>query len=177
MNTMLGKKIIFIFSFAILFLIFGVGSVLAGKVMLPADKKVKVTFAVAEGKQISSKNLLTGLQVSIRLEEPIMISDKVIVEKGAEGRAEVLEIVKPSKPGKPGKIKVGFISLSPKGAYKTLDGSDIKLTGEWEVTGKSKKLLSYIFIFGLFIKGGHAELSPSAIYEIKIGESIRLTND
>jgi len=152
-------------------------SSLASMVQLPVDKDVKVSFDIAKGKTIGTGELETGRLVLIKLEEPILIYDQVIVEKGANGVAEVLEIIKPGKPGKPGKIKVGFISLTPKGQYKTVDGSDIKLKGEIEAAGKGKKLLSYLFIFGLFIKGGQAELSSSATYTVQIAESIRLTDE
>ncbi len=149
----------------------------AGMVQLPVDKDIKVSFDIADGKSIGSGELETGRLVLIKLEEPILVYDQVIVEKGANGVAEVLEVIKPAKPGKPGKIKVGFISLTPKGKYKSVDGSDIKLKGEIEASGKGKKFLSYLFIFGLFIKGGQAELSSTAIYTVQIAESIRMTDE
>ena len=93
------------------------------------------------------------------------------------GKAEVLEVKSASKPGKPGYLKVGFVDIKPKGEYNTLDSASVKLKGEVEAKGKGKKLLSWLLIFGLFIKGGEATLPSDAIYTIYTAETIRFSND
>ncbi len=147
----------------------------AGKVQIPEDTEVKVKFDL--GMNISSGNLQQGIPLLIYLAKPVEIGGKIIIEEGAMGKAEVLEVKGASKPGKPGYLKVGFIEIKPKGDYKTLDGSNIKLKGEVEADGKGKKLLSWILIFGLFIKGGEATLPSDAVYTIHTAETIRLSND
>jgi len=147
----------------------------AGKVQIVEGTDIKVKFA--RDMEITSGKLQVGIPLLIHLAEPIVIGGKIIVEEGAEGTAEVLEVRTASKPGKPGYIKVGFVGLKAKGDYVTLDGSNIKLGGEIDAEGKGKKLLSWLFIFGLFIKGGEAVLPSDAIYTVHTAETIRLSND
>jgi len=147
----------------------------AGKVQIPEGTEVKVKFDPSMN--ISSRNLQPGIPLLIYLAQSIEVGGKVIVEEGAMGKAQVLEVKRASKPGKPGYLKVGFVSVEPKGEYNTTDGSDIKLKGEVEVNGKGKKLLSWIFIFGLFIKGGEAKLPSDATYTVFTAETVRLSND
>jgi hypothetical protein len=143
----------------------------AAKVQLVEGETVKVKFA--SGMEISSGRVQTGIPLLIYLAEPVIIGGKTIIEKGAE----VLEVKKASKPGKPGYIKIGFVELRPKGEYNTIGESKIKLAGEAEAEGKGKKLLSYLFIFGLFIKGGQAALPTNKIYSAKIAETIIMSSD
>jgi len=146
-----------------------------GKVQLPEGTEVKVRFDPEM--KVSSGKLMKGIPLLIYLAEPIMIGGKTIVEEGSQGKAEVLEVREASKPGKPGYIKVGFVEIEPKGEYSTLDESNIKLSGEAEAEGKGKKLLSYLLIFGLFIKGGQAELPVDQVYTAKIKETIIMQSE
>jgi hypothetical protein len=150
-------------------------AVQAGKVQLDEGTEVKIKFD--PGMNISSGNLQKGIPLLIYLAKPVEVGGKIILEEGAMGKAEVLEVMSASKPGKPGYLKVGFIDIKPNGDYKTLDGANVKLKGEVEVNGKGKKILSWIFIFGLFIRGGEATLPSDAIYTIHTAETIRLSND
>jgi hypothetical protein len=147
----------------------------AGKVQIPEGTEVKVKFDPSM--KINSKTLQPGIPLLIYLAEPVEIGGRVIIEKGAMGKAEVLDVKKASKPGKPGYLKVGFVDIRPKGEYNTLDSANIKLKGEVEAEGGGKKLLSLLFIFGLFIKGGEAVLPSDAIYTVRTAETIRLSND
>jgi len=169
------KMIMRIFLTAVFALLFIVPNIQAGKVQIPEDTEVKVKFD--PGMKISSKLLQPGIPLLIYLAEPVEIGGKVIIEEGAMGKAEVLEVKGASKPGKPGYLKVAFVDIKPKGEYNTLDSAAIKLKGEVESEGGGKKLLSWLFIFGLFIKGGEATLPSDAIYTVQIGETVRLSND
>jgi hypothetical protein len=144
----------------------------AGKVMLPEGTQIKVRFPA--NVKISSGKLGAGVPLLFNLEESITIGGKAIVEKGAEGTAVIKEVVKASKPGKAGKIVIDFVDLQPKGAFKTPENAKIKLSGSITAEGKGKKLMSYLFIFGLFIKGGQGEISPNVSYTAQIAESIIL---
>lgn len=150
-------------------------AVFAGKVQLPEDTPVKVKFD--SSMKINSGKVQEGIPLLIYLAEDIKIGGKTIVEAGAQGKAEVIEIKKSSKPGKPGFIKVAFRELDAKGEYKTLDGAPIKITGEIYAKGSGKKLLSYLFIFGLFIKGSQGEIKTDQIYNAKIAETIILQSE
>jgi hypothetical protein len=169
------KSTLRIFLTTIIALFFFAPIIQAGKIQIPEETPVKVRFDPSM--KISSKTLQPGIPLLIYLAEPVEIGGKVIIEKGAMGKAEVLEVKHASKPGKPGYLKVGFISIKPKGEYNTLDGSSIKLAGEVEANGKGKKLLSWLFIFGLFIKGSEATLPSDAIYTVHTAETIRVSND
>jgi len=163
---------IFIF---ISLLIIGVGSsALAGKVVLPEETEIKVKFD--PNMIVNSGKLQPGIPLLIFLEEDIKVGGKTIVEAGATGKAEVVEVVKASKPGKPGFIKIAFTELEPKGAYKTADNAKIKIAGFAEGQGKGKKLLSYIFFFGLILKGGQGEIDARQSYPAIIKETIILEN-
>jgi hypothetical protein len=147
----------------------------AGKVQLPEETQIKVKFDSTM--VISSGKLDKGIPLLIYLAEPIIIGGRVIVPAGAQGKAEVVDVVKAAKPGKPGYIKVRFIELEPKGEFKTLDDAKIKLSGAVENKGKGKKLLSYLFIFGLFIKGKDAVIPSNMTYPAQVEETIILQSE
>jgi hypothetical protein len=144
----------------------------AAKVAVPEGTPVKVMFDA--GKKISSGELKAGDTLSIRLVEDVKIGGKSIVGAGAKGIARVKEVTASSKPGKPGTIEVSFIALTASGDFRSKDGSDIKLAGTAKDVGGSHKLLSWLFIFGLFIKGGQGEIDASQIYQATVGETIVL---
>ncbi len=150
-------------------------SLQAATIQLPRGTKVKVKFA--PGMRISSGELAKDIPLLITLAEPIMIGSKMIVEEGAQGTARVAEVEKAKKAGKPGYIKVEFVELETKGSYQPLDESKIKLTGNVENKGKSKKTLSYLFIFGLFIKGGQGEIATDKIYTATVAETLILEGE
>ena len=148
------------------------GLLYAGKIEVPEEEVVKIRFESAT--PITSGTVTKGIPLLIRLEEAIMVGDEILVEKGAQGTAIVSEVEKASKPGKPGKIKIEFSEIEPKGSYVSLDDSKIKLSGSVESQGKGKKLLSLLFIAGLFIKGGEAVINTDSVYTATIAESIIL---
>lgn len=144
----------------------------AGKIVLPEKTEVKLKFDSYI--ILNSGKLQKGLELPVYLEEDIKIGGKTIIEKGAEGKAEVTEVVEHSKPGKPGYIKLAFTELKAKGEYKTLDGEVIKLAGEVENEGKGRKFISLLFIFGLFINGSEGEIDNSQVYTATVAETIIL---
>lgn len=146
--------------------------VFAARVVIPEETEIKVKFSPTV--EVKSGKLQPGIELPITLAEDIKIGGKTIIEAGAEGKAKVLEITDSSRPGKPGFIKVGFVELGTKGEYKTADGSMIKLAGVAEDKGKSRKLLSWIFILGLFIKGSDGEIDTAAVYPAMIKETVIL---
>ena len=147
-------------------------AVQAGTIQLPKGMDVKVKFA--PGMKISSGELSKDVPLLIYLAEPIKIGNTTIVEEGAQGTAKVVDVKKAGKGGKPGYIKVAFVDLETKGEYRSPDNSRIKLEGEIENAGKGRKTLSYLFIFGLFIKGKQGVINPDVVYNAKVAESIIL---
>ncbi len=147
----------------------------AAKVQLPEGTAIKVKFDPSV--TISSGESVAGVPILIRLAEPITIAGQVIVDEGATGTAEIVEVEKAARGGKPGKISVKFVDLETKGVFKAPDDGRIKLSGLVEGKGKGKKTLSYLFIFGLFIKGGQGELPTNQIYTATVAESIILESE
>ena len=168
-----GRQLLVIGTVMIFFL--GTLSVQAGTIQIAKGQKVKLRFP-AEMK-ISSKDLSAGVPVTCSLEEAIDVGGITVVEAGALATASVVEVQPAQKPGKPGYIKLQFTSLDAKGSYKILGGDNIKLTGNVEAKGKGKKLLSYIFIFGLFIKGTDAVIPTDQAYPAEVAESVVLESE
>jgi hypothetical protein len=156
------------------FVVFAATTVPAGTIEVPKGREVKLKFP--SDIKITSGNVSEGIPIVCYLAEPIDIGGVIVVEEGAQGTATVKEVVKPSKPGKPGSIKIEFTGLDAKGEYKFLSESKIKLTGTAEAVGKGKKTLSYLLIFGLFIKGGNAVIPTNVIYPAQVAESIYMEN-
>lgn len=147
----------------------------AATFQLPAGTDVKVKFVTTA--DISSADVVPGVTLAIELAEPIMVGDRVLVEKGASGTAIVKEAKKAGAPGKPGMITVEFQKLEPKGAFKTTDGSDIALEGSVTRAGKGKKTLAFITIVGIFfIKGGQGVIDVDQVYNAKVAETVVLTD-
>ncbi|UCD95136.1 MAG: hypothetical protein JSU69_03550 [Candidatus Zixiibacteriota bacterium] len=147
----------------------------AGKIQLSEGTEVKVSFGLDQ--KLTSARLMKDLPLPIVLAEAVVIGGKTVIEEGAVGQAKILELKPASKAGKPGYLKIGFVELEPKGEYETAEGAKIPLTGEIEAKGKGRKLLSYLFIFGLFIKGSQAELPAGEIYTAKVAENIMLESE
>lgn len=146
--------------------------VFAGKVQLPKDKEIKVSFD--PGAKISSGKLKTGDTVNITLAEAIQIGGASIVEKGAAGKAVVVEAKKAGWLHKRGYIKVEFAELDGKGDFQPPAGTKIMLIGLVEKKG-GKHLFPAIPILPLFLlKGGQGTIDGNSIYSAKIKESILL---
>ncbi|MCD6380428.1 hypothetical protein J7M07_08310 [bacterium] len=144
----------------------------AGKIVLPEGTEVKLKFDPSI--KINSGKLQKGMEVPVYLAEDVEIGGKAIIEKDAKGKAEVVEIVESSKPGNPGYIKLSFSELDTKGEYKTANGEMIKLAGVIEDKGKGRKVLSLMFILGLFIKGSDGEIDASQVCIATVKETVIL---
>ncbi len=160
---------------AFLVVLFISTAVSAGKVVVPEGTELKVRFDSAM--KISSGKLQPGITLSIYLADDVKVGGKTIIEAGAEGTAKVEEITDSSRPGKPGSIKVVFVDLGTKGKYKTTDDAVIKLSGGAEAKGKSRKIVSWVFILGAFISGTDGELDTTLDYPATIVETIILESD
>ncbi len=147
----------------------------AGKVVVPEGTEVKVRFG--EGVEVSSGKLQPGITLSIYLAEDVKVGGATIIEAGAEGKAKVEEIKESSRPGKPGSIKIAFVELGTKGKYKTAGDAVIKLSGGVEAEGKSRKLVSWLFILGAFISGTDGEVDTTMDYPAKIVETVVLESE
>ncbi|MBN2183974.1 MAG: hypothetical protein JW746_01470 [Candidatus Krumholzibacteriota bacterium] len=159
----------------VLVVLFVSTAVNAGKVVVPEGTELKVRFDPAM--QISSGKLQPGISISIYLAEDVKVGGKTIIEAGAEGTAKVEEIIDSSRPGKPGAIKVAFVDLGTKGKYKTAEDAVIKLSGTVEAKGKSRKIVSWLFILGAFISGTDGEIDTTLDYPAKIVETVVLESE
>lgn len=175
MNKKYSKTFVSIILFAFVLTIFSANFALAGKITIPKGTKVKIRFDPTM--VINSKTISEGIPLLINLVDPIEVGGITIVEKGAAGTATVVEAQSAKKGGKPGFVKIEFIDLEPKGDYALPEGETIKLTGTADGKGKGKKLLSYLFIFGLFIKGGEGAIPTNQFYNAEVAENVRLESE
>ncbi|MFH2036429.1 MAG: hypothetical protein ABIJ45_08500 [Candidatus Zixiibacteriota bacterium] len=164
--NMVSKSIIYV---ALMFLFIMSFDAIARTMVIPEEQEILVRFD--SNMKITSKTVQAGVPLLVYLAEDIQIGGVTVVEAGAQGRAEVVE-VKPAKSGgKPGYIKVEFKELSPKGNFNTSDGSKIQLKGVVENTGKPKKFIPY-FIFVIFVNGGQGIISTDVLYKTQIKETV-----
>jgi hypothetical protein len=130
--------------------------------------------SVAFQQDVSSKYAEPGDEIPIKLLEDIAVGGVVLVKAGATGKALVKSVEPAGKPGTPGKIAIELTQLDPEG-YQSVDDKVIKLQakdGPIEEEGKSKKLLSWLLIFGLFIKGTQAELPADQPIPAVVAEDV-----
>ncbi len=175
MNKRISKVFVSIFLLVFAINIFSANIVLAGKIMIPKDTKVKIRFD--PNMVINSKTTSEGIPLLINLAEAIEIGGVTIIEKGAAGTANVVKAEGAKKGGKAGYIKIEFVDLEPKGNFGLPDGEKIMLIGSAEGEGKGKALISYLFIFGLFIRGGEGTISTNQFYEAVVAENIILESE
>ncbi|MCX5752996.1 MAG: hypothetical protein NTW97_05040 [Candidatus Krumholzibacteria bacterium] len=166
-------KALFIPFLAIMMALMPPGEAFAGKVSLPKDvTKIDVKFDPAA--RIDSGRLKAGDSVSIYLAEDYKIGGITVIEAGAKGTAIVKKAVKASRPGNPGMIEISFVDLKPKGSYRSKDGGAIKLSGVAADKGGGRKIISWLFILGLLIKGGQGEIDTALVYPATVSETIIL---
>ncbi len=146
----------------------------AGSIQVPKGTEVKLKFPA--GMKMSSGDLTVGVPIVCNLQEPIDVGGVIVVDKDAQATAKVVEVKPAGKGGKPGYIKIEFESLDAKGSFKLVSADKIKLSGAVEAKGKGKKLLSYLFIFGLFIKGSQGDIPTDQVYTANVAESVVLDN-
>lgn len=145
----------------------------AQAIELPAGTKIEIVIEL----EVSSKHFAPNDQIPIRLHGAIEVGGIVLVEDGAKGAARVKSVQPAGKRGKPGRIEVDLVELEPKGAYKAEGDKRIAITsvdGPIMAEGKGRKILSYLFIFGLFIKGTEAVIPADKPFPATIAEDIML---
>ncbi len=141
------------------------------QIKLPAGTEVTVSFK----QDVSSKYVAPGEEVLIQLAEDIAIGGVVLVKAGCAGKAMVKSVENAGKGGKAGKLEIELVGLDPEGGYKALEDKKIGLAaaeGSLKAKGKGKKTLSYLFIFGLFIKGGEGVIAADQPIKAAVTEDI-----
>ena len=145
-----------------------------GAIELPAGTEVTVVFE----QEVSSKYVKPGDLIPIRLKGAIEVGGITVVKDGARGTARVKSVVKAGKPGKPGSVEVDLVELLPDGSYTPeKKGQTIKLEsvhGPITAKGKGRKTLSWLFIFGLFIKGTEGVIPADLPFAARVVEDILL---
>jgi hypothetical protein len=153
-----------------------VGQAVLAQIQLPAGTEVQIVFDQA----VSSKTAKVGDVVKYHLKNAISVGGVQLVKAGAKGEAKVKAVEKAGKPGKPGKLELDLGGLEPDNAYKSTTGEKIYLQGKdgnVVLKGKGKKILSYLLIFGLFIKGGQGAVAAGAEMPANVKANIDLMAD
>jgi len=151
-----------------LILMFGVSQ---AQIKLQKGTEISVAFK----QDVSSKYLAPGQEIPIAVTEDVVIGGVVLVKAGTLGKAMVKSVESAGKGGKPGTISVELGELESGSGFKSLDDKGIKLevtNGTIDAKGKSKKTLSYIFIFGLFIKGGEGLIQADTPIKAMVKEDV-----
>jgi len=141
------------------------------QIKLPAGTEVTVSFK----QDVSSKYVSPGEEVLTQLSEDIAIGGVVLVKAGCEGKARVKSVESAGKGGKGGKLEIELVGLNAGGGYQALEDKQITLKaveGPLKAQGKGKKTLSYLFIFGLFIKGNEAVFQADQPIKATVTEDI-----
>ena len=140
-------------------------------VILSAGTKVQIVFE----QDVSSKYVTPGQLIPIRLDGAVNYGGIIAVKDGAKGSALVKSVEPAGKGGKPGRVEVVLVELEPNGAYKAEGDKKIALKaidGPITAEGKGRKTLSYLFIFGLFIKGTEGVIPADKPFPAEIAEEI-----
>lgn len=138
---------------------------------LPAGTEVQIVFVA----DVSSKYAEPNDRVEIRLDGAVEVGGIVVVKDGAKGSARVKSVQPAGKAGKPGWVEVELLELEPNGSYMAEGNKKIALEavgGTIMAEGKGRKTLSYLFIFGLFIKGTEGVILADEPFKAKIKEDI-----
>ncbi len=154
-----------------------IASSVEAAIELPAGTEVQIVFA----QDVSSKYVTPGQLVQIHLRGPVDVGGVAVVKDGAKGSARVKSVKPAGKGGKAGRVEVVLIELEPNGAYKAEGDKKIALeaitadkTGTIEAEGKSRKTLSWVFIFGLFFKGTEGVIPADKPFPAKVKEDVIL---
>ncbi len=142
---------------------------------LPQGHEVEIVFS----QDVSSKYVAPGDLVPIRLNAPIEIGGFTVVREGTPGSARVKSVEAAGRRGKPGSIVVELLELESDGNYEAEGDKKIMLKAVDDISaeGKSKKLLSWLLIFGLFIKGSQGEIPADQPFKAEIAEDIVILMD
>jgi len=97
-----------------------------------------------------------------------------VVKEGAKGSARVKSVEPAGRAGKPGRVEIEFLELQPNGAFQTEGDKPIMLKNLEPVVanGKGRKTLSYLFIFGLFIKGSEGVIRADVPFKAETTEDV-----
>lgn len=165
------KKSVLRFIFPVLLFVLLTGSAWA-QVQLPQGTELKVAFK----QDVSSKHVAPGDEVAIKLTNDIEVGGVILVKAGVEGIATVKSVKAAGKGGGGGKLVVELTELTSDGKnLKTIDDQNIKIEaadGPLAIKGGNKRILSYLFILGLFIKGSEAVIPADTEVTAKVAENI-----
>ena len=149
---------------------------MAGPVWSQVRLQEGTAVTVAFKQDVSSKHVAPGDEIAIELTNDIEVGGVVLVKAGVEGKATVKSVKAAGKGGSGGKLTVELTELTSNGtSLKTIDNQNIKIEaidGPVEVKGGGKKILSYLFIFGLFIKGSEAVIPADTQYQAQVAENV-----
>ncbi|MFH1686362.1 MAG: hypothetical protein ABIE70_02430 [bacterium] len=126
---------------------------MAADFMVPSGTEIQVVFE----QDVSSKYVEPGDLVPIRLSQAIDIGGTVVIDEGAKGSARVKSVKPAGRGGKPGRVEIELLELTAGSGFESVGNKNITIAGKDGsiiAEGKGKKTLSWLFIFGLFIKGG-----------------------
>ncbi len=130
---------------------------------------------VAFEQDVSSKYVKPGDLVPIKLAEPLEIGGQTVLKAGVKGSARVKSVKPAGRAGKSGMVEVELLELTAGSGFQSVDDKNIGLSGKDGTIiaeGKGKKTLSWIFILGLFIKGGQGVVAADQPLAAQVTEDV-----
>lgn len=110
----------------------------------------------------SSRTSKIGENVRIRVAEPVLIAGQVVIPRGTEGHAEVIQASKARMMGKAGELVLGV-------PYLTLGGQRINLkrlrygrSSGHDATQEAMIVTAAIGVVGMVISGGNVDIQSGA---------------
>ena len=149
-----------------------IGAALASEVShieMPVGTPLILTFE-------ESVNPITahiGQRVFLRVEDPVTVEGKILIEAGARAIGEITQSAKAGSIGKPGAIGVTLRSV------EAIDGTSVPISGNKVIIGEDKQTASLIVtilccVLGLIMKGGPAEIAQGSTVEANIAMAAKI---
>jgi hypothetical protein len=141
----------------------------AAPVEIPVGTPVTLSFQVA----LNPETAVIGETVMLTVADDVRVGKTVVIAKGANATAEVVNAQKRGSVGKPAVIQVVLRTVS------AVDGTAVLLSGQKQVAGEDKQTSALVItilccILGLLQKGGDAEIPAGSTVQGTVASSVTI---
>jgi hypothetical protein len=141
----------------------------------PAGTVVRVELA----EQVSTKTHRAGDSFALRLAEPLIVGDRILLPAGTPGEGVVIAASKPGMGGKPAKLVLAARFLSLRHSQAPLEGLQLAAAGRnngtaAQVVGLSGIAFGPLGFVGLAVQGGNVTFPPGTSATAKLANTLYL---
>ena len=137
--------------------------------LIPAGTAITLVLVDA----LSSRTNQIGDVFAMRLSEPIMAGEVVLVPAGAMGGGEVIDVAQSDMGGEQGKLILS-------GRYLEIDGQRVRIRGlRLGALGENRvdaavglTFVPYVGVFGGFIQGGEIDIPAGALAQARLSADV-----